>query len=123
MRTGFCIFLAVLALVATARTRTTQKRLHSAAAVVQTLDVAEVDSADWAAGVDTDGIVMKGYSKRASDSKESFFLTSRLKHRVSSVRLLMRYSAMDGTVLHERRVVVPVDLKPGETRLLSLIHI
>ncbi len=120
MRTGFCIFLAVLALVATARTRTTQKRLHSAAAVVQTLDVAEVDSADWAAGVDTDGIVMKGYSKRASDSKESFFLTSRLKHRVSSVRLLMRYSAMDGTVLHERRVVVPVDLKPGETRLVSV---
>lgn len=120
MRTGFCIFLAVLALVATGRTRTTQKRLHSAAAVVQTLDVAEVDSADWAAGVDTDGIVMKGYSKRASDSKESFFLTSRLKHRVSSVRLLMRYSAMDGTVLHERRVVVPVDLKPGETRLVSV---
>ena len=120
MRTGFCIFLAVLAFVATARTRTTQKRLHSAAAVVQTLDVAEVDSADWAAGVDTDGIVMKGYSKRASDSKESFFLTSRLKHRVSSVRLLMRYSAMDGTVLHERRVVVPVDLKPGETRLVSV---
>ena len=120
MRTGFCIFLAVLVLVATARTRTTQKRLHSAAAVVQTLDVAEVDSADWAAGVDTDGIVMKGYSKRASDSKESFFLTSRLKHRVSSVRLLMRYSAMDGTVLHERRVVVPVDLKPGETRLVSV---
>ena len=120
MRTGFCIFLAVLALVAAARTRTTQKRLHSAAAVVQTLDVAEVDSADWAAGVDTDGIVMKGYSKRASDSKESFFLTSRLKHRVSSVRLLMRYSAMDGTVLHERRVVVPVDLKPGETRLVSV---
>ncbi len=103
-----------------ARTRTTQKHLHSSAAIVQTLDTTEVDSVDLAAGVDPDGIVMKGYSKRTSDSKESFFLTSRLKHRVSSVRLLLRYSAMDGSVLHERRVVVPVDLKPGETRLVSV---
>ena len=120
MRTVLYIFLAVLAIVSSARTRTTQKHLHSAAAVVQTIDVADVDSIDLTAGVDPDGIVMKGYSKRASDSKESFFLTSRLKHRVSSVKLLLRYSAMDGSILHERRVVVPVDLKPGETKLLSI---
>ena len=110
----------MLAVVAVARTRTTQKQLHSSAAIVQTLDVTEVDSLDLATDVDPDGIVMKGFSKRASDSKESFFLTSRLKHRVSSVRLLLRYSDMDGNVLHERRVVVPVDLKPGETRLVSV---
>ena len=63
---------------------------------------------------------MKGFSKRASDSKESFYLTSRLTHRISSVRLLMRYMIMDGSVLHERRIVVPVDLKPGETKLVSV---
>ena len=36
------------------------------------------------------------------------------------MRLLLRYSTMDGNVLHERRVVVPVDLKPGETKLVSV---
>ena len=120
MRSILCIILAILSVVAVARTRTTQKQLHSAVAVVQPLEVTEVDSADLVAGVDPDGIVMKGFSKRASDSKESFFLTSRLKHRISSVRLLMRYSTMDGNVLHERRVVVPVDLKPGETKLVTV---
>ena len=120
MRSVLCIFLAVLAVGAVARTRTTQKQLHSAAAVVKPLELTEVDSVDIVAGVDPDGIVMKGFSKRASDSKESFFLTSRLRHRISSVRLLLRYSTMDGNVLHERRVVVPVDLKPGETKLVSV---
>ena len=98
MRSVLCIFLGVLAVLAVARTRTTQKQLHSSAAIVQTLDITEVDSVDLTDGVDPGGIVMKGYSKRAADSKESFFLTSKLKHRISSVRLLLRYSAMDGVL-------------------------
>lgn len=112
--------MVVTVLATTARVRTTQRQLHSAAAVVQTIDVVDVDSIDLAAGVNPDGIVMKGFSKRAGDNKESFFLTSRLSHRISSVRLLMRYMTMDGNVLHERRIVVPVDLKPGETKLVSV---
>ena len=52
MRSVLCIFLAVLAVVAVARTRTTQKQLHSAAAVVKPLEVTEVDSVDIVAGVD-----------------------------------------------------------------------
>ena len=120
MRRLFPILLLVLAFTSVARTRTTQRQFHSAAAMVQTIDATEVDSVDLAAGVNPDGIVMKGFSKRASDSKESFFLTSRLAHRISSVRLLMRYMTMDGEIIHERRMVVPVDLKPGETRLVSV---
>lgn len=117
----FCvIFVMILSVILPARVRTTQKQLHSATATVQQLETAEVDSVDIVAGVNPDGIVMKGFSKRASDSKESFFLTNRLSHRVSSVRLLLRYTTMDGSLLHERRVVVPVDLKPGETKLVSV---
>lgn len=112
--------VVLFSLSAMGRVRTTQRQLHSAAAVVQTIDAADVDTVDLAAGVNPDGIVMKGFSKRASDSKESFFLTSRLSHPISSVRLLMRYMTMDGSVLHERRIVVPVDLKPGETKLVSV---
>ncbi len=32
----------------------------------------------------------------------------------------MRYMTMDGNVLHERRVEVPVNLKPGETKMVSV---
>lgn len=120
MRQLLFILLLLLTLSAVGRVRTTQRQLHSAAAVVQTIDAIDVDSVDLSAGVNPDGIVMKGFSKRASDSEETFFLTSRLAHRISSVRLLMRYMAMDGNVLHERRIVVPVDLKPGETKLVSV---
>lgn len=111
---------AVVVSTAVARTRTTQRQLHSAAAVVQTIDSADVDSIDLAVGVNPDGIIMKGFTKRASDTKESFFITSQLSHRISSVRLLMRYMTMDGSVLHQRRFVVPVDLKPGETKMVSV---
>lgn len=120
MRYLALIMVVLLSMSAMGRVRTTQRQLHSAAAVVQTIDAVDVDSVDLAAGVDPDGIIMKGFSKRASDSKESFFLTSRLSHRISSVRLLMRYMTLDGNVLHERRIVVPVDLKPGETKLVSV---
>ena len=120
MRYLALIMVVMLSLSAMGRVRTTQRHLHSAAAVVQTIDAVDVDSVDLALDVNPDGIVMKGFSKRASDSKESFYITSRLTHRISSVRLLMRYMTMDGNVLHERRVVVPVDLKPGETKLVSV---
>lgn len=120
MRLVFIILLAVVAVSAMGRIRTTQRHLHSSAAVVQTIATSEVDSADAMSEVNPEGIVMKGFSKRASDTRESFYVTSRLSHRVSSLRLLMRYTTMDGKLLHERRIVVPVDLKPGETRQVSV---
>ena len=75
---------------------------------------------DSLAGVDPGAVTLKGFSKRASDSKESFFITNNTTHRMSAVRLLLRYTTMSGEMLTQRAVTVPVSLLPGETKLVSV---
>lgn len=104
-----------------ARTRTTRKNLQSLevpVAVMESGDGLLPDSLDM--GVDPDAVTLKGFNKRASDSKESFFITNNTKHRMSAVRLLLRYSTMNGEMLTQQAVTVPVSLKPGETKLVSV---
>ena len=104
-----------------ARTRTTRKNLQSLEVPVMVMDSSDgllPDSLDMS--IDPNAVTLKGYSKRASDSKESFFITNNTKHRMSAVRLLLRYSTMNGEMLTQRSVTVPVSLKPGETKLVSI---
>ena len=104
-----------------ARTRTTRKNLQSLVVPVVVLESGDgllPDSLDM--GIDPNAVTLKGYNKRASESKESFFITNNTKHRMSAVRLLLRYSTMSGEMLTQRTVTVPVHLKPGETKLVSV---
>lgn len=103
-----------------ARTRTTRKNLRSIEVPVMTLQAADGLLPDSLTAVDPNAVTLKGYSKRASDSKESFFITNNTAHRMSAVRLLLRYSTMSGEMLTQRAVTVPVSLKPGETKLVSI---
>jgi len=118
------LFLAVSLLCVNtldARTRTTRKNLQSLEVPVAVMDAADgllPDSLDT--DIDPNAVTLKGYSKRASDSKESFFITNNTSHRMSAVRLLLRYSTMNGEMLTQRQVTVPVSLKPGETKLVSI---
>ena len=118
--TRFILFLTLLLTIgAQARTRTTQSKLANAKAVIEQID-ADSTAVDSITGVDPHAITMRGFSKRAGDSKESFFLTNNTRHRISHVRLLLRYSTLQGEVLHEREVDVPVSLKPGDTQLVAV---
>jgi len=103
-----------------ARTRTTRKNLRSTQVPVVELAAADGLLPDSLAAIDPNAVTIKGYSKRASDSKESFFVTNNTNHRMSAIRLLLRYSTMTGEMLTQRSVTVPVSLKPGETRLVSV---
>lgn len=103
-----------------ARTRTTRKNLRSIEVPVMAIEPSDGLLPDSMAQVDPDAVTLKGYSKRASDSKESFFITNNTSHRMSAVRLLLRYSTMNGEMLTQRQVTVPVSLKPGETKLVSI---
>jgi len=103
-----------------ARTKTTRKGLRSLEVPVMTLDATGGMLPDSIAGIDPDDVSLKGYSKRASDSKESFFITNNTTHRMSAVRLMLRYSTMRGEMLTQRTVTVPVSLNPGETKLVSI---
>ena len=103
-----------------ARTRTTRKNLRSLEVPVATLETTDGTVPDSLTAVNPDAVSLKGYSKRASDSKESFFITNNTSHRMSAVRLLLRYTTMNGEPLTERTVTVPVSLKPGETQLVEV---
>ena len=111
--------LALVAVVAMARTRTTQSQLKNSTQVVEQLpDAAVPDS--LLRDIEPNAVTLKGFSKKASDSRESFFVTNNTNHRISHVRLLLRYSLMNGEMLHERLATVEVDLKPRETRLVAI---
>ncbi|MBR5725972.1 MAG: hypothetical protein IKX56_04465 [Muribaculaceae bacterium] len=103
-----------------ARTKTTRKNLRSTQVPVAVMENSDGVLPDSLQGIDPNAVTLKGYSKRASDSKESFFVTNNTKHRMSAVRLLLRYTAMNGEMLTQRTVTVPVSLKPGETKLVEI---
>lgn len=114
------LILCVSTLDVDARTRTTRKNLQATEVPVATLDAADGLLPDSLADMDPNAVTLKGFAKRASDSKESFFITNNTNHRMSAVRLLLRYTTMDGEMLTQRTVNVPVNLKPGETKLVSV---
>ena len=103
-----------------ARTKTTQKNLRSLEVPVMALDPDDALLPDSLEAIDPNAVSLKGYSKRASDAKESFFITNNTAHRMSAVRLLLRYTTMNGEMLTQRTVNVPVSLKPGETKLVEV---
>lgn len=114
--------ILVLLLTATAvqaRTRTTQTQLKNNSQVVEQIPDTWVPDS-LLRELEPNAVTLKGYSKKASDSRESFFVTNNTNHRISHIRLLMRYSQMNGEMLHERTATVEVDLKPRETRLVSI---
>lgn len=111
--------VAVVAVSASTRTRTTQKQLKNNTQIVEQIPDASVPDS-LLREIEPNAVTLKGFSKKASDSRESFFVTNNTNHRISHIRLLMRYSQMNGEMLHERTATVEVDLKPGETRLVAI---
>ena len=108
-----------IVVVAMGRTRTTQAQLKNNSQIVEQIPDASVPDS-LLLELEPNAVTLKGYSKKASDSRESFFVTNNTNHRISHVRLLMRYSQMNGEMLHERIATVEVDLKPRETRLVTV---
>ena len=103
-----------------ARTKTTRKNLKSVEVPVAVMESSDGLLPDSLMEIDPNAVTLKGYSKRASDSKESFFITNNTNHRMSAVRLLLRYTTMGGELLTQRSVTIPVSLKPGETQLVAV---
>ena len=116
------VLLMMLLCISTidARTRTTRKNLQSLEVPVVALESNDGLLPDSLVDIDPNAVTLTGYSKRASDSKESFFITNNTTHRMSAVRLLLRYTTMNGEMLTQRAVTVTVSLKPGETKLVSI---
>lgn len=114
--------LVILLCVSTldARTKTTRKNLKSVEVPIAVMETSDGLLPDSLTDIDPNAVTLKGFSKRASDSKESFFITNNTNHRMSAVRLLLRYTTMAGELLTQRSVTVTVNLKPGETQLVAV---
>ena len=97
-----------MALTATGKVKTTRKSLRSDAVQVGEwvmtdsrggeVDTTRTDTAD--VKFRKGAITIKGYVKRASDSRESFLITNNTGRRITRVRMLMRYSDTEGSMIH-----------------------
>ena len=114
------VLIMLCASTVDARTKTTRKNLRSLEVPVAMMETSNDPLPDSLQSVDPNAVSLKGFSKRASDSKESFFITNNTGHRMSAVRLLLRYTTLQGEMLTQRTVTVPVKLKPGETKLVEV---
>ena len=106
------IILCISALDVDARIRTTRKNLRSTEVPVVALEADDALLPDSLAQLDPNAVTLKGFSKRASESKESFFITNNTGHRMSAVRLLLRYTAMSGEMLTQRTSTCPLTSSP-----------
>ena len=110
--------VAMVPPAAVGRTRTTRGQLRPAGTSLAVLPPADSTAADTV--VNQNAVELRGYSKRLSDSRESFSVTNHLPHRISGLRLLLRYTRLDGTMIHEREAAVEVRLDPGQTKVVSI---
>lgn len=114
------ILLLATAAGTQARVRTTQRQLSTNAPRLERIATQLNGDTIIDDDIPADAIELRGFVKRASDSKESFFVTSNLKQRISGLHLRLRYTTLDGQPLTEREVTIPVDLRPGETKLVAV---
>lgn len=113
--------ITLLVLASVARTKTTQPNLRTQHIVVEPIAMAAADSLATGQSLpDQTLVTLRGFNKRKSDARESFLITNHATHRMSNPRLTFRYTSMDGGMIHERTVTVPVTLNPGETRLAEV---
>lgn len=102
---------------ATERVKSTRKNLQTAVSVETLIDTVQV--ADAAVFCDS-VIVMRGYSKRAGATKETFMLTNNSNLYITAVEITFRYTDTEGAPLHERTEIVSCDLPPYSSRQLSI---
>ena len=65
-------------------------------------------------------IELKGYNKRLSDRKETFYVTNRSNYQITRVTVKFRYRDMDGKMIHEQTVNVECNVGPGETHQATI---
>ena len=64
-------------------------------------------------------ITLSGYSKTRNASKESILATNSGKETVSGITLEIEYLSTDGRQITRRKVTIPCNIPPGETRKLD----
>lgn len=69
---------------------------------------------------DASAIKVSGYEKRASDYRETFFITNQSPYDISAVELEIEYFLTDGTQLHKCKKLVRTEIPSRETRKVDI---
>lgn len=69
---------------------------------------------------DENAVTLRGFNKRATDNYETFFVRNNLQFCIAGITVILRYTDMDGALLHERTLHVPCELQPGKSRQVSI---
>ena len=104
-----------------ARVKTTRSGVHSTKSGIEmakgfnsSIDTAVIAYAD-SVKFNPVALTIKGYSKRAYDKMETFYVTNNTSQSITQVKILVRYSDMKGNMIHERTVTVNCNLTPYGT--------
>ena len=66
-------------------------------------------------------LVLSGFRKRASDTRESFVVRNNTPHHITQATLTLRYTEADGgQVIAEQTVTLQLDLPPGGSQRVTV---
>ena len=126
MRKYIIIFTVILAVSLVSAQNTSRKistRQLAAASpdtVFSLVDMAESTTESNMPLFDPSVIKISGYEKRASDYRETFFVTNNSPYDISAVELELEYFLTDGTQLHKYKKLIRVEVPAGETRKVDI---
>lgn len=80
-----------------------------------TEDKSEKQEAASVPTFDPRAISIKGYHKKTSDSRESFYVTNNTDFHISHIKIRLRYTDMNGNMIDEKIRHIEIDLKAHET--------
>lgn len=111
--------LTFFAATADSRVKTTRKVPKSQR--VTSIIINDTTTTAPLAGVHKENeIILKGFNKRASDRFESFLVQNNTGYDISGFEMILRYTDLKGTVIHERTVRVNCNVPAGEQRQASV---
>lgn len=65
-------------------------------------------------------VSFSGYDKSLSANKETFLIANGSAADLSGLRLIIEYSDLSGRLLHQREVVIDIDVPSGSTRMVDI---
>ncbi len=114
------IVVAQSAVINTSRGKLRQADENRKLAIIAADSITATEIPDSLTGFSSHTLAFSGFKKRAGDVRESFIVKNLSKYHITQVKLLMRYTDIDGHVICERTVVVPCDVMPSQMRRVTV---
>ena len=116
------IMVVMASVAASGRTRTTRSinKQSQQEVMVAIPEICDTVAIDTIGSFNRKALSFRGFSKRAGDKKESFYVTNHTNRTIGHFTVMLRYSDMAGKVILERTCNVACRLAPGATAPASI---